>query len=117
MQSIHDYAISKAEKFLSDSSKLDLFKKLLNGSKNNVGLLLNERLINIPDEVVPDMHGHLDSDLDFTRQQDDIEDPKEFNYDYLLVISKFAVKSDGSFSTKPTRKDRMYYKWEDDVFD
>ena len=49
-------------------------------------------------------------------EQDDIENPKEFKYEYLLVLSKFAVPNE---KVKPSldRKDRLYYKWEDDIFE
>jgi hypothetical protein len=89
----------------------------------NVGLLINERLVNIPPLAVPGMHTQLPDDLEFTKKQDDISDPKEFNYDYLLVISKFTVPNEivskaldsGSFI--PKRSDRLYYRWEDDIFE
>jgi hypothetical protein len=61
--------------------------------------------------------------LDFTKKQDDITDPKEFNYDYLLVLSKFTIpnelvgKSLDSSSFIPKRQDRLYYRWEDDIFE
>ena len=52
---------------------------------------MNERLVNMPPQVVPDLHGQLPEDLDFTKEQDDIDDPKEFDYDYLVAISKFNI--------------------------
>jgi len=58
-----------------------------------VGLLLNERLVNMTPMVVPQMHQQVKDDLEFTKQQDDIEDPKEFDYDYFLVISRFTISN------------------------
>jgi len=49
-------------------------------STKNVGLLLSERFINLPGEIVPNMHSELPDDLDFTKQWDDIDDPREFDY-------------------------------------
>ena len=59
----------------------------------------------------------MEADLEFTKEQDDIKDPKEFDYDYLLVISKFAVPSEKVKGGKASRKERLYFKWEDDPFE
>ena len=71
------------------------------------------------------MHTQLPEDLDFTKKQDDITDPKEFNYDYLLVLSKFTIPNELLSPYKaldpstfiPKRQDRLYYRWEDDIFE
>jgi protein BCP1 len=85
---IFKYVVKNTESH-ADGSKL---KSLI--SSKNVGLLVNERLVNIPALAVPNMHAQLPDDLSFTKEQDDIEDPKEFNYDYLLVLSKFTVPNE-----------------------
>jgi hypothetical protein len=59
--------------------------------KKNVGLLLNERLVNMPFLLVPELHGAIPEDIKFTKKQDDIEDPREFDYEYLLVITRFTI--------------------------
>ena len=76
----------------------------------NVGLLLAERMINLPAQIVPSLHTELPEDLAFTKEQADITEPKEFNYDYLLVLSKFTipVKSE-------EKAEKLFYKWEDNV--
>lgn len=66
----------------------------------NVGLLLVERVINLPADIVPSLHTELPDDLEFTRAQDDIEDPKEFNYKYLLVLSRFTRSVDRATKNK-----------------
>ena len=43
-----------------------------------------------------------------------MKDPKEFNYDYLLVISKFTVPNTVADQTQ--KEDRIFYRWEDDIF-
>lgn len=53
-----------------------------------MGLLLNERLVNLPSLLVPQLHGQLPEDIKFTKKQDDIKDPKEFDYEYILAISR-----------------------------
>jgi hypothetical protein len=90
----------------------------------NIGLLVNERLVNLPPTIAPYLHSQLPEDLEFTKGEPDITDPKEFNYDYLLVLSKFSVpneiaqkKTAGSSYYIPSADERLYYRWEDDVFD
>jgi len=46
LKHIYKYVIQKAEKFSASESKLKRFKQIL--STQNVGLLVNERLINMP---------------------------------------------------------------------
>ena len=79
-------------------------------------MLINERLINMPPNIAPDLHTQLPEDLKFTKEQDDIKDPKEFNYDYILVQSKFTVDNQ-SAKNKPKRDEWIYYRWEDSVFE
>ena len=113
---IYDYVIKKAEKF----GEVGKFRSII--QSKNVGLLVNERLVNIPPLAIPAMHTQLPGDLDFTKVQDDITDPKEFNYDYLLVLSKFTipnelVENNIEYKQNPKRQDRLYYRWEDDIFE
>lgn len=51
-------------------------------------------------------------------EQDDIEDPKEFKYTHLLIISKFTVPVDlvPKDNSIPEINDRLFYRWEDSVF-
>jgi hypothetical protein len=90
-------------------------------SKKNVGLLVNERLINMPPTIVPDLHAQLPDDLEFTKKQDDIENPAEFKYDYLLVLTKFTIPNEIVDTIKKGKQaaveHRLYYRWEDQVFE
>jgi len=51
-------------------------------------------MINLPVDIVPSLHTELPDDLEFTKAQDDIDEPKEFNYKYLLVLSRFTRQID-----------------------
>ena len=61
------------------------------GNNQNVGLLLVERVINMPPQYVPMLHTELPADLAFTKKEEDIKDPREFNYTHMLVVSKYTV--------------------------
>lgn len=71
----------------------------------------------MPPDVVPQLHEQLPADLDFTKEQDDIDDPKEFDYDYLLALSKFTVPNELVNKGQHKKEDRRYYHWEDQVFE
>lgn len=118
LKHIHDYTMGKAEKYLP-TENLSQFRKIL--TTKNVGLLVNERLINMPTQVVPELHSQLPDDLAFTKEQDDIKEPKEFDYDYLLVLTKYTVPNELISTIKPgkepKRDDRIFYRWEDSVFE
>ena len=115
MNYIHKYVLRKADLYCK-AQHLQLFKETL--QKSNVGLLVNERLVNMPPTVVPNLHTELPLDLAFTKEQDDIKDPKEFDYDYLLVLTKFTIPNENVVKDQaPKRDDRLYYRWEDDVFE
>ena len=53
------------------------------------------------------MHTELPEDLAFTKEQDDIKDPKEFTYEYLLVLSRYTIPVD--------KEEKLFYKWEDSL--
>jgi hypothetical protein len=101
----------------------EVFEAALGGKEGskpqNVGLLLNERLINLPYILVPQLHESLPEDLKFTKKQDDIEDPREFDYTYLLVISRYSIENarrKGPDAKKQKTEEKLYYKAEDDLF-
>jgi hypothetical protein len=48
----------------------------------------------MPVLLVPQLHQSLPEDLKFTKKQDDIENPKEFDYEYLLVISRYTIENE-----------------------
>jgi len=87
-KSLSKYVMVKAAKHCNKGGLAD-FKRIL--ETKNVGLLLAERMINLPASIVPSLHTELPDDLAFTKEQEDIEDPKEFNYTYLLVMSRFTI--------------------------
>ena len=88
LKGIYDYVLTKAEKHCNKGGFAD-FKRIL--ETKNVGLLMAERMINLPAQIVPTLHTELPDDLAFTKEQDDIKDPKEFNYEYMLVLSRYTV--------------------------
>ena len=76
-------------------------------------MLLAERMLNLPTDLVPNLHTDLPADLEFTRGCEEIKDPKEFNYDYIIIISKFTVpnsKNKAGVQKLDSATERRYYK-------
>ena len=91
-QQIISYVCDKATRYCNDRQR-EQFEAILKSGKNNVGLLLNERMINLPYVLVPQLHETLPEDIRFTKKQDDIQDPKEFDYQFILVISRYSIEN------------------------
>jgi hypothetical protein len=110
MKEITEYLAKKSHKLLSPMHT-DLFAQLLSPkSKKNVGILLSERVLGMSLDVIPQLHCQFPADLAFTKEQDDIDDPKEFDYDYFLFITRYNINQ-----TKNPNV-RLYYKPEDEIF-
>ena len=75
LQQIYDYVLKKSEQHCKQHQE---FKQIL--SRKNVGILMTERFINLPGEVIPNLFTELPDDLTFTKKQSDIKDPREFDY-------------------------------------
>jgi hypothetical protein len=82
-------------------------------------------MINLPYVLVPQLHEALPEDIKFTKKQDDVEDPREFDYHYLLVISRYTIEnpkkaaanaSEVGLKRQKTSEERLFYKAEDELF-
>ncbi|ORX77083.1 hypothetical protein BCR32DRAFT_329069 [Anaeromyces robustus] len=81
-------SIQQIKKYLNDRlTKKSVSLKKLNGYLNDeskpVGLLLNERLINMPPQVVPPMFRMLLEEIQWA-----IEDKEPYEFAYYMVLSK-----------------------------
>ena len=100
-----------------------LLRKLLGDKKNKVALIVSERLINMPVEVVPPMYKMLHEEMDSA------EDAHEkYEFDYFLVVSKVyemvAAKEQEDAKTNKkkkagadTTKEMDYFHYEDLVLE
>ena len=54
LEQIYNYTVKKAEKYCKSETESNVLKTIL--SSKNVGLLVNERLVNMPADLVPSLH-------------------------------------------------------------
>lgn len=76
------------EKSLSDKVMHQQLKGLLApGSTASVGLILHERIINVPQDIAPPMYRMLFEEIDWA-----VEDNEPFDFQYFISISKVFLE-------------------------
>jgi len=85
MKEIVQYIVHKSETHNENHEK---FLHILQNQTNKIGLLINERMLNLPPQLIPTLHNQLCEDIKWIKEQND-EDSKVFDLRYLLVLSKY----------------------------
>ena len=70
----------------------------------NLGLIISERVVNLPEETVPPALGLATKEINECREVEENSYDKRFDFDYLILISKFVK------ITEETRKDNKKIK-------
>lgn len=81
-------SIKQIKRFVIGScpdSKKNKFRELLENPK--LGLLLNERLINIPNTLAPELHETIYEEVEWMK-----EDKQPFNFDTYLYLTSYSHK-------------------------
>ncbi|KAJ3238825.1 Mss4p nuclear export [Chytriomyces hyalinus] len=121
MQTIKDYILKKSSKS-NDATHHEKLSTIL--SKHAVGLLVNERLINMPPQIVVPMLKMLIEELQWSIEEKKLAKP----FEYLLLISKTYVEvepttdedGDAGPSKKKKKKGKqvvLNFQIEDEVFE
>lgn len=74
--------------FISQACPSDLstsFKTYISNPKT--GILFNERLINVPDELIPPLHKCIYDDIEYAKKKGVEDEPKRFNLENIIMIS------------------------------
>ena len=86
----------------------------------NLGLIISERVINLPEETVPPALGLATKEINECREVEENNYDKRFDFDYLILISKFVkITEEARKDHKKMKKDEnikenneAYYKFE-----
>ncbi|BAM38731.1 conserved hypothetical protein [Theileria orientalis strain Shintoku] len=105
------------EKAQSECNKNDskTFKELLSDKKNQVGLLVNERMANLPSQLIGKIQECLKDDIKWSKENVEEEDEgKYYNFTHILGISRLYLdksKDEDNESTLVYHKpeERFYY--------
>ena len=111
-QNNHDKIIDKYFSFLNkkineclknENEKKNILN-LINDKKNNFGLVINERVINLPEETISPAYNLICKEINECKECEDYNNQYEFNY--LIMISKFVKIIQGK------KNEEAYYKFE-----
>ena len=95
------------------------------GDKNvNLGLIISERIVNLPEETIPPALGLATKEINECREVEEKDYDKRFDFDYLILISKFVkIIGESNKNNKKAKKDETlngnneaYYKFETPLF-
>lgn len=113
LKSVVEYLIEKARTTDSLTAVADLLE-----SGKHVGLVLSERLINVPSEIAPPLYSMMIEEVEAA-----VEDKEPYEFSHYLIVSKTyqEVESkldDGDRKKKKAREEAstFYFHPEDEVF-
>ena len=107
-----------------DEKNKNKILEIINDKNNNLGLIISERIVNLPEQTVPPALGLATKEINECREVEEKDYDKRFDFDYLILISKF-VKIIGEIkkTNKKAKKDETikesneaYYKFEAPLF-
>ncbi|KAL4482584.1 hypothetical protein ABPG72_005827 [Tetrahymena utriculariae] len=118
VKEIIKFVNQKSEKFNNEADHQKLQNIL---AKNKVGLLINERIINVAPQAVPVLHTQLQEDYKWLKQNHQNEFEENFDFEYLLCITRCAKEvmgaQDPQQGQKKIKKEELeqylYPKFED----
>ncbi|KAG8179403.1 hypothetical protein JTE90_026303 [Oedothorax gibbosus] len=87
---IHTYLLSHGKKGCDDE-KFQMLRRILEDKKKHVGLIISERMVNIPAQIAVPMYSSLSYDLSKATAKGEA-----FDFEYFILISKIVVFKDGS---------------------
>lgn len=112
-----EYLVTKASQSSNETLAAEVPKVLKEEKKHHVGLVLGERLINMPPEISPPMYSMLVDEIDAA-----VEDQEPYDFTHYLVVSKSynevaSLLDDGARKSKKARDEApmFYFHPEDEV--
>ncbi|KTW28819.1 hypothetical protein T552_01449 [Pneumocystis carinii B80] len=104
-------------KICSEKEFYDFFCTCFEGTGPNIGLILSERLINMPIQVVPAMYEMLFEEIQWAQ-----DDKEPYNFEYYIIISRSSQERVDQKGLKKRRrmaeskKKTLYFHQEDEIF-
>jgi hypothetical protein len=124
-QQIYNFIHSKIEGFIQNPNEKQTALNILQNSR--FAFLINERVINLPQEAIPIALNFLLKEMEECRDEEDYD--KKFELDYVVVMNKFVkrkvidaakkvkkVKQDVSNLNSQQQEEILHYKYESDLF-
>ena len=74
----------------------------------NLGLIISERVVNLPEETVPPALGLATKEINECREVEEKDYDKRFDFDYLILISKYVkITEEKRKDNKKMKKDEI----------
>ncbi|KAM3129204.1 hypothetical protein pb186bvf_018679 [Paramecium bursaria] len=108
IQEIYHYITLKSQHYNKQHQK---FVEILK-TPQQVGLFINERILNLSPQLIPHLHEQLSEDLKWAKN----EGEQNLDYQYLLFISKVYKQPNQKQQKKNTQEEYIYQKFEDNLF-
>ena len=97
--------------------------EIIDDKKLNLGLIISERILNLPEETIPPALGLATKEINECREVEEKDYDKRFDFDYLILISKFVkIIGENRKDNKKFKKEEKlenneaYYKFEAPLF-
>lgn len=108
-------------KVCQDNSLVRELKSLLEDQAEHVGLIVSQRVMNLPPQLLPHLYDGLFDEISWATEDEPTEDlRKSFRFKYYVLMTKFykkvAPSEKGSTSTSNDNEDVIYLKPEDELF-
>lgn len=113
---LYSFLKEKISKYASKSQQQQALNIIETG---NLCLLINERAINLPQEVIPPAMKLIKNEIEECKSMDDYNG--KFEFEYVIIISKFVKlinKTKGSKKqrTEDAVSDILFYKYDTNLF-
>ncbi len=107
-----------------DQTNKNKILEIINNQNLNLGLIISERIVNLPEETIPPALGLATKEINECREVEEKDYDKRFDFDYLILISKFVkIIAENRKDHKKVKKDdtisqnnEAYYKFEASLF-
>ncbi|XP_057544568.1 protein BCCIP homolog isoform X1 [Amaranthus tricolor] len=106
-------------KVCEQKSFIGQLKRLLNEHAEHVGLMVSQRVMNLPPQLLPHLYDALFDEISWATEDEPTEDlRKSFRFKYFLLITRIYKKihQNKKGSTSSNDEDIIYVKPEDELF-
>ena len=117
IEKFYKFLNNKIEKYCDNNKNKENFLNILNNNNNNIGLVINERAMNLAEETIPPAMGLITKEINECKEMDDYD--KRYDFKYFIILSKFVKILDNKKHKKTNLDDNnniAYYKFEYPLF-
>jgi len=102
-------------KLQNEPAKLQYIQKLCNDESKPLGLILSERMMNIPSQLAPHLHKSLFEELNWTIEENEGTASKYAFKNYLMIVGSYKEIAENTKS-KSESEEAFYFKEEEEIY-